>query len=90
MRRIQTVLIVFSILVMAQSVVAVMPNPGPSGAHREVVEDLVRLEHASSTTAAAIGVLPASMNFLLLLSGLAGLTLAGNRSSREQAPSGRR
>ena len=84
MRRILPLVIVLAILVMAQSVVAMMPgpSPAPAGAQIAIIEGLGGAAPLPPTDA-ALGALPQPMSLVLLMTGLSGLTAAGCRPARE-------
>ena len=82
MRRFLTALVILSIVVMAQSVVAITPTP--SSGHLQV--EILEASSAATSELVAIGGLPEPFTLALLLMGISGLAAAGNRSSREQDP----
>ena len=82
MRRFLTALIVLSILVMAQNVVALVPAPDGQEWPLAVV-DLGSKQAAESEPAHEM---PYAMSMLLLLAGVSGLTIAGGRPARERRP----
>jgi hypothetical protein len=86
MRRVLTLMIVLAILVMAQSVVAMMPTPTPGRAQVEVLKDVESLA-SIPTTKAALRSLPPPMSLVLLMTGLSGLAAAGSRSARDRESS---
>jgi len=91
MRPFLTALIVISILVMAQSVLAITAAPSTRDLDLQVeFEDEASTPGpASSVDAAAIGGTPEPMTTLLLLTGISGLAAAGSRPSGSREPSPR-
>ena len=80
MRRFLTALLILSIVVMAQSVVAITPTPSSGSLQAEILE----ISSAGTTELSAIGGLPEPLTLVLLLIGISGLAAAGNRAAREQ------
>jgi hypothetical protein len=94
MRPLLTALIVISILVMAQSVLAITSAPSTLDLGLQVeFEDLasgpVPTTAPPAEAAASIGGAPEPMATFLLLTGISGLAAAGNRPSRmrQESPS---
>lgn len=76
MRRFLAALTVLSIVVMAQSVVAITPAPS---AQIEGLETMTSSDAAHAAHTAAVGGAPQPMAVFLLLTGLSGLAAAGGR-----------
>jgi hypothetical protein len=89
MRPFLTALIVISILVMAQSVVAITPAPSAldDDLRVEFLEETGSAVRSSGADTASIGGAPEPMATFLLLTGISGLAAAGTRPSREREES---